>query len=244
MRNDTIKIDRKHVKMVAHRGMSGLERENTNVAFVAAGNRSYFGIETDIHRTADGKYVVIHDETTKRVSGDAVDVNVEEVSYDVLKDIVLPDLDGSTTRKDIRIPLLPEYVHICKKYDKVGVLELKNPFAREELQEIVEIIKEQDYLDGIIFISFDWNNCVVMRELLPDQPIQWLTGEPITAEKIQELVDHKLDLDIYYGVLKEEDVVALHEKNIEVNCWTCDTKEDAEKLIEWGVDYITSNILE
>ena len=244
MRNDTIKIDKKHVKMVAHRGMSGLERENTNVAFAAAGNRSYFGIETDIHRTADGKFVVIHDETTKRVSGDTVDVNVEEVSYDVLKDIVLPDLDGSTTRKDIRIPLLPEYIHICKKYGKVGVLELKNPFVREDLQRIVESIEEQDYLEGIIFISFDWNNCVVMRELLPKQPIQWLTGEPITAEKMQELVDHKLDLDIYYGALTAEDVAALHENNIEVNCWTCDAKEDAEKLIEWGVDYITSNILE
>ena len=244
MNKDTVKIDKKHVKMVAHRGMSGLERENTNVAFVAAGNRSYFGIETDIHRTADGKYVVIHDETTKRVSCGAVDVNVEKVSYDVLKDIVLPDLDGSTTRKDIRIPLLPEYVHICKKYDKVGVLELKNPFTREELQEIAEIIREQDYLDGIIFISFDWNNCVVMRELLPKQPIQWLTGEPITAEKIAEMVDHNLDLDIYYGALKEADVAALHENNIEVNCWTCDTKEEAEKLIAWGVDYITSNILE
>ena len=244
MRNDTIKIDRKHVKMVAHRGMSGLERENTSVAFVAAGNRSYFGIETDIHRTADGQFVVIHDETTKRVSGGAVDVNVEEVSYDVLKDVVLPDLDGSTVRKDIRIPLLQEYIHICKKYGKVGVLELKNPFVREDLQRIAEIIKEQDYLNGIIFISFDWNNCVVMRELLPEQPIQWLTGEPITSEQIQALVDHKLDLDIYYGALTAEDVAVLHEKNIEVNCWTCDTKEEAEQLIAWGVDYITSNILE
>jgi glycerophosphoryl diester phosphodiesterase len=244
MHKDTIKIHRKHVKMVAHRGMSGLERENTNVAFVAAGNRSYFGIETDIHRTADGKFVVIHDGTTKRVSGGAVDVNVEEVSYDVLKDIVLPDLDGSTARNDIRIPLLPEYVHICKKYDKVGVLELKNSFAREELQEIVEIIKEQDYLDGIIFISFDWNNCVVMREILPKQPIQWLTGDPITAEKIQELVEHKLDLDIYYGALKAEDVAVLHEKNIEVNCWTCDNDQHAQRLIDMGVDFITTNILE
>ena len=244
MNRDTIKIDKKHVKMVAHRGMSGLERENTNVAFVAAGNRTYFGIETDIHRTADGKYVVIHDETTERVSNGAVNVNVEEVSYDVLKEIALPDLDGSTTRQDIRIPLLPEYIHICKKYGKVGVLELKNVFTRDELQEIVEIIKEQDYLDGIIFISFWWENCTIMRELLPDQPIQWLTGEPITAEKIQELVDHKLDLDIYYGVLTEADVAVLHEKNLVVNCWTCDNKEDAERLVGWGVDYITSNILE
>ena len=50
---DTIKIKKKKVKMIAHRGLSGLERENTCSAFVAAGNRSYFGIETDVHRTAD-----------------------------------------------------------------------------------------------------------------------------------------------------------------------------------------------
>ena len=55
--------------MIAHRGLSGLERENTYPAFIAAGNRSYFGIETDIHKTADGEFVVIHDETTERVSG-------------------------------------------------------------------------------------------------------------------------------------------------------------------------------
>ena len=40
--------------MIAHRGVSGLEKENTMPAFVAAGNRSYYGIETDIHKTADG----------------------------------------------------------------------------------------------------------------------------------------------------------------------------------------------
>ena len=29
-----------------------------------------------------------------------------------------------------------------------------------------------------------------------------------------------------------------------VNCWTCDNPDDAKKLIEIGVDFITSNILE
>ena len=47
-----------NIKTVAHRGLSGLERENTNVAFVAAGQRSYFGVETDVYRTLDGKYVL------------------------------------------------------------------------------------------------------------------------------------------------------------------------------------------
>ncbi len=41
--------------MVAHRGLCGLEPENSIPAFVAAGNRSYYGVESDVHVTADGK---------------------------------------------------------------------------------------------------------------------------------------------------------------------------------------------
>lgn len=51
---NTIKVNSKNTLMIAHRGMSGIELENTNAAFIAAGNRSHFGIETDVHKTADG----------------------------------------------------------------------------------------------------------------------------------------------------------------------------------------------
>ena len=64
---DSIKLDTRTAKMIAHRGLSGIEKENTNAAFIAAGNRSYFGIETDVHKTVDGKFVIIHDDTTGRV---------------------------------------------------------------------------------------------------------------------------------------------------------------------------------
>jgi len=62
---NTIKFASGNVKMVAHRGCSGLEKENTNSAFVAAGSRSYFGIESDVHITADGKYVSESEITAK-----------------------------------------------------------------------------------------------------------------------------------------------------------------------------------
>ena len=68
MRTNTIKLDyKKSTQMVAHRGVSGLERENTAAAFIAAGNRTYFGVETDIYHTSDGKYVCHHDGSTKRI---------------------------------------------------------------------------------------------------------------------------------------------------------------------------------
>jgi len=49
---------------------------------------------------------------------------------------------------------------------------------------------------------------------------------------------------IYEKQSDAENIKLLHSKGIKVNCWTCDDKETAEKLVSYGVDYITSNILE
>lgn len=241
---DTIKIEGKKVLMIAHRGLCGMERENTNAAFIAAANRSYFGIETDIHRTLDGQYVIIHDETTKRVSNNMIDINVEKSNYEDIKNIVLPDLDGSTHRQDLHIPLLRDYIKICKKYNKKCVLEFKNKFEPEHIQEVLSIIHEEEYLENVIFISFVLDNCVILREFLPNHPIQWLIGTEVTEEIKESLYKYRFALDVTYHVLTKELVEELHAHQIEVNCWTCNKKEDGEKLIEMGVDYITTNILE
>ncbi len=240
---DTIKLN-KNVKMIAHRGLSGLERENTYPAFVAAGNRSYYGVETDVHVTKDKKFVIIHDETTARVSQNAVDINVEENDYSAIKDIVLPDRDGSTNRQDIRIPLLVDYVSICKKYEKICVLEIKNHFDVEDIKSLIKEIEEIDYLDNMIFISFDLENCINVRKLLPQSKVQWLIETDLNDEIVNTLCKYNLDLDIHYKKITKEDIDLLHSKNILVNCWTCDWVDYAEKLVDYGIDYITSNILE
>ena len=243
---DTIKIDSKEVKIIAHRGLSGIERENTCPAFVAACNRSYFGVETDIHVNKEGKFVIMHDSTAERVSLGQCDINIEESDYSVVEGIVLPDLDGKTDRKDIRVPLLVEYIRICKKYDKICVLELKKYFEESDIERLIAEINEEEYLEKILFISTDLDNCINLRNRLPNHEIQWVVGgiqSPVES-LIQPLVENRLGLDIYYHKLTKENVAALHSNGIKVNCWTCDTKEDAEKLIELGVDFITTNILE
>ena len=239
---DTIKVNKGTVKMVAHRGASGLELENTNTAFVVAGNRTYYGIETDVHVTKDEQIAVFHDDNLKRVAG--VDLVVEESTLAELQSV--PLFDGKVPgqfRTDLRIPILAEYISICKKYDKKAVLELKNQMEPKHITQIVNIIKEQDYLESVIFISFSWENCVELRKQLPEQKIQFLIST-FPDDLIERLINAKLDLDIHYKALTAENVMALHEAGIEVNCWTVDQPEDAEKLIAYGVDYITSNILE
>lgn len=238
---DTIKIRKGEVRMVAHRGVSGLETENSCAAFVAAGNRSYFGIETDVHRTCDGQLVCIHDGNTGRVAEN--DLAVEKSTLSDLRALVLKDMDGSKGRFDLRIPTLKEYVRICKKYRKICVLELKSDFTQEEIGQIVDVFRAESYLCGVIFISFVLDNLLLVKKLLPKQVCQFLVEE-YTDDLVALLVQHGLDLDINLHALTREGLEKLHENNIRVNVWTVDDPKDAERLVSWGVDYITSNILE
>lgn len=238
---NTIKFKKKDTQVIAHRGLSGIETENTNAAFVAAGNRSYYGIETDIHRTVDGRFVVNHDDNLIRVAG--VDIDIESSNLSTLLDIVLFDKDGSKDRVDLRPCTLENYISICKKYGKHCVLELKSHFTDEETARFIDVIKNYEYLENTIFISFSYENLVKVRSILPEQSVQFLFVE-FSKEIIDRLISDKIDVDVYYKALNKEIIDILHDAGLKVNCWTVDEKEIAEQLAEWGFDYITSNILE
>ena len=238
---NTIKFDSKNTLVVAHRGLSGIEAENTNSAFVAAGNRSYFGIETDIHRTSDGHFIVNHDGHLNRIAGE--DITVEERTLKELQSIVLFDKDGTKSRLDLIPCTLENYISICKKYEKHCILELKSKFTDGETERFINIIKEYGYLEHVTFISFDYENLVKVRKILPSQSVQFLFDK-VTDEITEKLVTDKFDADIYFKYLTKEQIDKLHEAGIKINCWTVDDPQVAEQLAEWGVDQITSNILE
>jgi glycerophosphoryl diester phosphodiesterase len=238
---NTIKFNKQSVKMVAHRGLSGLERENTCAAFAAAGNRSYWGVETDIWRTADGKFVTLHDGHLARVGGEQI--SAETVTAKTLQSVTLYDMDGTKGREDLRVPLLENYISICKKYEKICILELKSDFTPEETERFVQIIRDFDYLEQTVFISFNYENLRRVRAILPEQRVQFLTGDG-SDEMIARLKADGMDIDIQHGALTRERIDAMHQAGLEINCWTVDDPARAEELAAWGVDYITSNILE
>ena len=213
---DTLKFNKRNTLVVAHRGLSGVEKENTNSAFVAAGNRSYFGIETDIHKTKDGHFVINHDSDFKRVAG--CETVIEESTLEEIMNIVLLDTDGTKDRYDLRPTVLQK-------------------------SKIIQIIKEYDYLDSVTFISFNYDNLLKVRKILPTQSAQYLFWK-INDEELSRLVRDKIDIDIWCVELTEEQIKKAHSLGLKVNCWTVNTVEDGERLASWGIDYITSNILE
>lgn len=230
---ETIKLKyHGNTKMIAHRGLSGLYVENTMSAFKAAGKETYYGIESDTHVTSDGKFIIFHDDTTRRLA--KINFEIENTDYKTLR--LLPI-------KFHRMPSLEEYIKCCKKYCKVAVLELKNPMKRCDIENIIDVINKCNYLESTIFISFSYDNLRYIREIKNNQPAQFLT-EKFNSQIFDLLIKNRFDLDIKYTALDSSIIEICHENGIKVNCWTVNEIADAERLIDYGVDFITTNILE
>lgn len=239
---NTIKIEnKKDTKFIAHRGLSGLELENTISAFVAAGNRSYMGIETDVHVTRDGKFVVFHDDTTGRLCDE--DLKLGDTDYSVLKNLTLKPQKNRTIGSDFIIPDLKDYLSICASYDKIAVLELKERMLPEHIAAIYAEVEKYYDPQKMIFISFSLDNLKDLRAQQPSANIQYLV-QAFNDDILNTLKEFKFDLDIGYWICSKEVIDICHQNGIKVNCWTVDNPGDAERLIDYGVDYITSNILE
>ena len=238
-RRDTVSFDKQDTKMIAHRGLSGLEIENTAEAFEAAGKRSYFGIEADVRRTADGKFVICHDDNLDRLAG--VDISVEETTLEELQKIPLLDKKGK--KCNARLSDLETYIRICKQYDKEAILELKSSFTEEEIGRMVEIIRVLGHLERVTFISFGYGNLEKVRQILPNQSVMYLFSK-LTPEITEQLIRDRIDAAIAYHALTRKALHTFHEAGLTVNCWTVDGKAIAASLASMGVDYITTNILE
>ena len=137
---------------------------------------------------------------------------------------------------------MKEYVAMWQKYGKECVLEVKNSFFVGDARSIVKKKKKMGYLSHVIFISFALKNLVALRRILPDQRVQYLLNT-CGEKELALLCQYHLGLDIRYTALNRELVEQVHAAGLEVNCWTVNTAEDGARLVDMGVDYITSNIL-
>lgn len=218
-----------NVKWVAHRGIPSKTYENTITGFKIAAELPYWGIETDVHETHDDKYIIHHDDFVK----------FED------KQLFIDKLDSSFLRtikfnNGDTLPFLSEYIEICKTSNKVAVVELKAPFTSLKIKKILAEIESLNYLDKTVIISFYFDNVYQTRSLNKDIPIQLLLGE-WNKDVIDVASKLKIDINTHYSLLTKERVDELHNNGQLVNCWTVNEPDVALKLIEMGVDFITTD---
>ena len=228
------------VKMIAHRGLSGLALENSLKAFALAGQADYYGIEADVHVTKDGKFIITHDDTTERITGTAL--TVEETTFDELRSMRFKDVYGSGEEL-YYFPTLEEYIAICKQFDKQAILEIKNLMPEQTAQAVAKAVEATGWLERTTFISFAADNLLSIRKLYPNVQAQYLV-QYVDSEDIDFMIKNRLDGSFAWISITPSRVRRMHKAGLNVGCWTVDGRLMAWWMKACGVDFITSNILE
>ncbi|MEA3307821.1 MAG: glycerophosphodiester phosphodiesterase family protein [Elusimicrobiota bacterium] len=97
--------------ILAHRGALLNAPENTMKAFIRAFENEADGIECDIRVTADGEFIVFHDETTERVIG--VNWKIKKTKYAQLKHLRVFGKEPIAHADDILNLLVKKNKKIC-----------------------------------------------------------------------------------------------------------------------------------
>jgi glycerophosphoryl diester phosphodiesterase len=128
--------------VLGHRGYRARFPENTMLAFRAALSGGADGIECDLQKCADGAYVVIHDPTTERVSGERRDV----------RSSTLQELQGLNFGRGERIPTLEEMLDSLPR-DAYLDLELKEETIRQSDADSIAAILDAHRTRDLLMIS-------------------------------------------------------------------------------------------
>lgn len=131
-----------NVQYIAHRGAPAGDNtystrhfENNHESFIHGGEQTKFmGLETDVYRTRDGKWVVVHDDnpfmdsaTGVRQSGTYV--NDKDFTFCMGTQIIPSANYPSWVRGGGHyLDSFDTYLRICKEYGKFAIIEIKEPY--------------------------------------------------------------------------------------------------------------------
>ncbi|MDF2698703.1 MAG: hypothetical protein K0Q49_259 [Haloplasmataceae bacterium] len=235
-----VNLNNENTKLIAHRGLSGLAPENTMPAFQLAVENKYYGIECDFHVLKDGNFAVFHDSTLERMTGN--NKLITDLTALELNEVKIISGNNIQNYVNVKIPLLNELLELCSKSNLVPIVEIKTVRNDLDLDRVVELVKQYHLYQKVIFISFNLNYLLYLRNNYPDLSLQYLFGE-ITDEILNICITYKLDIDVNRGKLTKEQIELCQKNNLVVNVWTVDDPALGQYFIDSKVDFITTNIL-
>lgn len=229
------------IAIVAHRGFWKSEQggmsENSIASLRAAQDAGLWGSECDIHLTADGIVIVNHDPS---IAGKSIRTH----NYSDFAQDLLPNGEHR--------PTLDEYlVQTAKCKTTKLVIEFKKQGSDAVEDELVDktiaALKAHKLYDPerVLFISFSRHICEVLAKTQPQFINQYLSSDPtgIKEEPSNYSVLGINGIDYHYKMFKAHPdwVKSAHDKGMSVNAWTVNKEDDIRRMIEIGVDAITTN---
>ncbi|MBN2540260.1 MAG: hypothetical protein JXB08_01915 [Bacilli bacterium] len=238
---NTIKIDKYFKGMVANRGLSGIETENTIFSFLAAANRSYFGISADLSVSKDNKIIITRDDTLLRLG--LLNLYIPSFQYEELKKFALVDRKTTNLNPNLFIPLLSDFLAICSAYRKAVFIRLGKYMKPEHFDRIINDLNEIYKHDQVHILTDNRKHLNHLAKQLDANKL-FLTVDKPDQDSFEFCKNHGFNLHIKAGHLTKDIVKDMHLFGLKVSTGVVNDKTLAEKLIKHDVDYVFTDILE
>lgn len=217
---------------IAHRGAKGSEPENTLISFQKAVDMQVDGIELDVHLSADGEIMVIHDETIDRTTNGKGFVNA----------LSLSELKAFRIDSVYKIPTLKEVFDLVNQ-DCLINIELKSYEATEKVVSLIEkyVTKKGWKYDRFLVSSFDWNALQQVAFLNDEIHIGVLTETDLDlALAFAKFIQAK-SIHPHFHLLTKQNTAKMQEKGLQVFPWTINEVEDIQKIKTFNVNGIITD---
>ncbi|HJP28993.1 MAG TPA: glycerophosphodiester phosphodiesterase family protein [Candidatus Latescibacteria bacterium] len=227
--------------VVAHRGASGTHPENTAVAFAEAVRLGVESIELDVHRSADGGLLLIHDGTVDRTSDGS-----GRVAGLTTAEILALDAGSwfDATFSGERFLVFEEALDLIPDAVRLNVHVKAYDHDRQLVApEVVDVLAAAGRLDNA-FMAADEATLVCARQREPSLEVCNLSVTPADDYVARsERIGCRI-LQPGHGMTTKALVDDAHARGMEVNPFFADETEEMLRLIGCGVDGILTNLPE
>jgi len=233
------------MKIISHRGASAYAPENTLKSFKLAVEMGSRDFEFDVHQTKDGILVVHHDYDLKPTAGK--DVKIADLDYAELRKFNV----AAYFKRDKmvqHVPRLEEVINIigpAADWLNFEVKNDKNVYPGIEEKLLAFINSKPGMFEKSVISSFDHGTLKRFRELSPRLKLAYLGHGLSTVLLLPALKKAKavgaVNFHMALRIAFKLNVKKIKKAGFHVCIYTVNTKKDALRMKEIGVDGIFTN---
>ena len=235
--------------VAAHRGGAALWPENSLLAFRSALALGVDALELDLHLTADGEVVVLHDPSLDRTStgtGAVRDLKLADLAA-----VRLKTREGAVTAE--RVPTFAQVLDLVAPTSAELLPEIKVDANRQRYdgieEKVLALIRARGLRSRTTIQAFQVETIRRLRELEPKARTMLLVARgdverdrarPAEAvRRAREL--GATDLGMNHRLIDADVMAAARAAGIRVAAWTVNEEADMRRMVDLGVDMVMSD---
>jgi glycerophosphoryl diester phosphodiesterase len=238
--------------VIAHRGGADVWPEETILAFDNAAKLGVDVLELDVHATADGRVICMHDENVERTT-DGVGL-VREKTFAELQALDAGakfTTDGGKTfpyrGTGLKVPTLEE---VLRKFPSMHfTVEIKQ-FKPSIVDAVIAVIEATGMSEKVVVASFDDDTVRDVRAKRPSFATSLAAGEIIRFMQLlseEDVAAYKPPARLVqppFAAITQERMRIANQLGMRIHVWTVDDRADMERMWKLGVHGIMTDVPE